>query len=221
MPEVAQVIANGGRRPGPKARAEGARRRRPRKFWPFWTSLTHFPRKNYIPGGRAPSAHRLTAPAAGAFGALRTAPPLPPGGRLRRIHPYSQLTPTVPECGVSASAGFGALHLHGMSIVNTPMILQAAHTQSLSLVNIKDKSAWKKEKRDFWFFGRRAQGAGCGVRGAGDTTQPLLSSVFACSVTCLHFNWGERRGAALVDRESRHTIGKRRHWQVRRVSGEV
>ena len=72
--EVAQVIADGGRRPGPKARAEGARRRRHRKFWPFWTSLTHFPRKNSRPGGRL----QRTA-LAGAFGALPR-----PGGRLRR-----------------------------------------------------------------------------------------------------------------------------------------
>ena len=90
-----------------------------------------------------------------------------------------------------------------------------------------------------WCY-RRVKRAGCGVlasqvraictgkqahywqaQALANTTQPLLSSVFACSVTCLHFNWGERRGAALVDRESRHTIGKRRHWQVRRVSGEV
>ena len=95
------MVAEGqGRRPGPKARAEGVRRRRLRKFWPFWTSLTHFRQGRILyPAGafgalprRAPSAHcpggrlRRTAPA-GAFGALpRRAPSAHcPGGRLRRM----------------------------------------------------------------------------------------------------------------------------------------
>ena len=105
VPEVAQVIADGGRRPGPKARAEGARRRRLRKFWPFWTSLTHFPRKNSIPGGRL----RRTAPA-GAFGALPQRAPSAfgaythrPSGRL----PPSAHTPTVQARQAARNVGGG------------------------------------------------------------------------------------------------------------------
>ena len=65
VPEVAQVIADGGRRPGPKARAEGARRRRPEEKMAFSP-------KEPLPYGPEPLPFGLN----GAF-----------GGRLRRSEP--------------------------------------------------------------------------------------------------------------------------------------
>jgi hypothetical protein len=71
------VIADGGRSPAPKARAEGARQRRPRILAFLDVSVKHFSRKNSLPR-RAPSAR---CPSDMPGERLRRAVP---GGRLRR-----------------------------------------------------------------------------------------------------------------------------------------
>ena len=68
--EVAQVIADGGRRPGPKARAEGSLE----NVGLFGSHIDAFSKEEFKTW-RAPSAHC-------------------PGGRLRRMHPLSRRAPS-------------------------------------------------------------------------------------------------------------------------------